>query len=71
MTAWTQPTQLVYGCSWFSYRLNVVPWGAKAVHMPSQFVDGLEDARRVKAEMVAGGADEVHIYDTVEGSFWQ
>jgi hypothetical protein len=64
-------TELTTACSWYEYRINVVPWGERMAHTPSRFVDTLETARAIKADWMAQGADDVHIYDTVEGVFYQ
>jgi hypothetical protein len=58
------------GCSWYQYRFNVVPFGVKAAHTKSEFCDSLEHAREIKRRMLADGMTLVHIYDTVEGQFF-
>lgn len=66
--AYWMPTS---AASWYEHRFNVVPWGEKAIanHMPSRFVDSLDEARAVRASMLEQGASDVHVYDTVDGVF--
>lgn len=61
---------LTPGCSWLPYRLNVVPFGGRANHIEPRFVDSIPDAVQVRAQMIQDGADDVGIYDTVEGVFY-
>lgn len=57
-------------CARLPYRFNVVAWGELGVSMPSRFVDSLGEAVEVRKGMLANGADEVMVYDTVDGIFY-
>ncbi len=57
-------------CAWLPYRFNVVAWGEIGVRMPSQFVNSLGEAVKARVAMLACGADEVMVYDTVDGVFY-
>jgi hypothetical protein len=51
-------------------RYNIVPHGGTADHIPSEFTNLLSIAYFTRQRMLEAGACEVHIYDNVEGKFW-
>lgn len=65
--------ELSSACSWYEYRINVVPFGGFGTHgngFPAEFVDDLETARDRKLKLLESGANSVMIYDTIDGVFY-
>lgn len=59
-----------YACSFLPYRFNVIPFGEAGLQMQCEFVDSLDDAFYYRAIMLAMGAEDVRVFDTVDGVFY-
>jgi hypothetical protein len=57
-------------CSWYPHRFNVVAFGIVGYHMASKFVDSLDEALATRLAMEHDGAEDVRVYDTVDGIFY-
>jgi len=57
-------------CPWLPHRFIVVAWGELGCLMPSRLADSLGEAVDARKCMLASGADEVMVYDTVDGVFY-
>lgn len=56
--------------SFLPHRFNVVPFGEAGHKMESEFVDCLDDALYYRGIMQKMGAEDVRVFDTVDGVFY-
>lgn len=58
------------GVSFYQYRWNIVPFGVIGHRLASHFADSLDAALMARKLLESIGAEDVRVYDTVDGLFY-